>query len=166
MYVGTCSLHGFCRGRSGHTAELAVCLDNGNTSFNENTIKTRPEPLNPYYKVFDYSSWKASEMRSFLPIRDCYDDELFVKMKWFTIKKSTSLGARSSASANWHNVTDFDGTRLQPFENMAVMLNTNNHGEGGEHHPYKLLFPGTCLILLLFCSLPTYVVAFFLKQSH
>lgn len=58
----------FCRGSSGHAAELAVHLHNNNTCSNESTIKTRQEPQDSYYKLFNYSSWMASEMRSFLPI--------------------------------------------------------------------------------------------------
>lgn len=63
-----CSSQRFCRGSSGHGAELSVHLHNSNPCSNENTIKTRQEPQDSYYKLFNYSSWMASEMRSFLPI--------------------------------------------------------------------------------------------------
>lgn len=81
----------FCRGSSGHAEELAVRLQNNSTCSNENPIKTRRQPQDSYYKLFNYSSWMASEMRSFLPIWGSYGEELFVRMKQFTIKPPQTL---------------------------------------------------------------------------
>lgn len=76
----------FCRGSSGHAAELTARLQNNSTCSNENPIKTRQQPQDSCYKLFNYSSWMASEMRSFLPIWGSYGEELFVRLKQFTTK--------------------------------------------------------------------------------
>lgn len=52
------------------------------------------------------------------------------------------------------------------WKHSCRVKNKLNCDEDGEQPTYKLLFPRPFLILLLSCSLPTYVVFLFFSNSH